>query len=70
MLKTILNLKGVEALSLNEMKSVIGSGEPIQAVCMIPYTSLPYHGPCIMGPAAIPDPIPAYPTPFPYPDLG
>ncbi|WP_165765136.1 hypothetical protein [Flavobacterium oncorhynchi] len=52
------------------MKSVIGSGEPIQAVCMIPYTSLPYHGPCIMGPAAIPDPIPAYPTPFPYPDLG
>ena len=44
MLKTILNFKGVEVLSVNEQKNVMGG----TVICTIPWTPLPYYGPCIM----------------------
>lgn len=48
MLKTILNFKGVEVLSINEQKNVMGGAGTV--ICMIPWTPLPYYGPCIMEP--------------------
>lgn len=50
MLEKILNLKGVEVLSINEQKNVIGG----TVICTIPWTPLPYYGPCIMEPQIFP----------------
>ncbi|TPG45417.1 hypothetical protein [Flavobacterium pectinovorum] len=49
MLEKILNLRGVEVLSINQQKNVMGSGNGNgTAICTIPWTPLPYYGPCIM----------------------
>ena len=57
MLKTILNFKGVEVLSIDEQKHTIG-GDPYQTVCTIPWTPFPYTGPCVMLPQDSPGPAP------------
>lgn len=51
MLEKILNLRGVEVLSINEQKNVTGGGT---VRCIIPWTPYPYSGPCIMEPQIFP----------------
>jgi len=51
MLEKILNLRGVEVLSIDEQKNVMGSGT---VRCTIPWTPFPYNGPCIMEPPIFP----------------
>jgi hypothetical protein len=51
MLKTILDFKGIEKLSVSEQKNTKGGD---QTVCTIPYTALPYNGPCVMLPPDLP----------------
>ncbi|MEZ0183602.1 hypothetical protein AB9T89_15270 [Flavobacterium oncorhynchi] len=46
MLKTILNFKGVEVLSVNELKHTVGGLER----CIVSWSPYPYNGPCIMLP--------------------
>lgn len=50
MLKTFLNLKGVEVLSVKELKHTVGGVER----CTIPWTPYAYSGPCIMLPPVEP----------------
>lgn len=50
MLKTILNLKGVEVLSNDDLKNTNGGSQR----CTVPYTPAPYYGPCIMLPPLLP----------------
>ncbi|OHT44153.1 MULTISPECIES: hypothetical protein [Flavobacterium] len=51
MLKTILNFAGVEVLGKEELKEVNGSGG---VRCTVPWSPLPYNGPCIMLPPITP----------------
>ena len=62
MLKSILNLKGVEMLSKNEQMNINGNG-PV--ICTKEWTPYPYYGPCIVLPPIIkvPDPLPVEPFP-------
>jgi hypothetical protein len=50
MLKTILNFKGVEVLSVDEQKNTIGGLER----CTVEWSPFPYNGPCIMLPPLSP----------------
>lgn len=50
MLKTILNLRGVEVLSTNDLKNTTGGSQR----CTVDWSPMPYHGPCIMLPPLLP----------------